>query len=125
VMALAAVVSGCISEAAGSQVWGVNESDRDVIVTSALHGESFVLPAHVFGKLFDAYRAPDHDLLVFDTDCRLLATLPLRVPLETVHISPTGEPGLTGHDPGIVPPTVRRAPTGQGDGDAFEARSCP
>ena len=36
-VALAAIVAGCFGEAPGSQVWGLNESDRDVIVASPLH----------------------------------------------------------------------------------------
>jgi hypothetical protein len=124
-IAFAAVTAGCvIGESPGSQVWAVNESDQDVVVTSQLHGGSYVLPSHTFGKMFDSYADPDDDILVFDDECHPLATLPLKVALETVHISVSGVPDLTGDDPGVVPAGVGRAPRSPSGGDLFEARSC-
>ena len=124
-IALAAVMAGCvIGESPGSQVWAVNEWDQDVVVSSQLHGGSYVLPAHTYGKMFDSYGHPDNDILVFDDECHPLATLPLKVALETVHISVSGVPDLTRDSFGVAPASVARAPRSPSGGDLFEPRSC-
>ncbi len=121
VLALGAV--GCIAEPAGSVVWGVNESDHDVVVTSALHTGSYVLPAHTWGKMFDSYASPSGDVSVFDGTCRLLAKVPLTEASETVHVPHDGDPTLTGRSPGVVPSGVYRA-QGPGSGASFAPATC-
>jgi hypothetical protein len=95
-LGLCAAAAGCIQEAPGTVVAGVNESDRDVIVASSLHGRSLVLPARTRGKLFDSYSTPSGELTVFDEQCRALGTLPLTRTLDTLRIGPAGEIELTG-----------------------------
>jgi hypothetical protein len=126
VLVVAAIfgATGCIAEPAGTQVWGVNESDHDVIVTWVLHGGTYVLPAHSWGKMFDTYALPSGEVRVYDTTCGHLATLPLTGPRHTVHIPPTGVLVMTGDSPGQVPLSVNRAPTGPGGNDSFAPTTC-
>jgi len=103
------LLSGCISEAAGTQVFGLNESDHDVIVFSSHHRlPSQVLPAHTWAKLFDDYANPSGEVTVFDRDCRLLATLPITRALETLRVGGQGEIELISLDPGPLPSGVRQ-----------------
>ena len=120
-VALVAIVAGCMSEAAGSQVWGLNESDRDVVVASSVHGGSLIVPARSWSKIFDAYRDPGGDILVYDEDCRRVATLPLTTPLATVRIDPAGEAELVGEIVSI-PTGVVRDPVAAGQ--TFEPKDC-
>ena len=46
-VALSLALSGCIGEAPGTVVFGLNESDHDVIIASSHHASPpLVLPAH-------------------------------------------------------------------------------
>ena len=118
---LAAIVAGCFGEAPGSQVWGLNESDRDVVVASPLHGGSSVLPARTWSMMFNSYSDPDRQILVYDEDCRLLATLPLTTSSATVRIDPAREPELV-EGTLDIPVGVTRDPLDPGE--TFEPRSC-
>jgi hypothetical protein len=119
-------MAGCISEAPGTVVWGINESDQDVIVASSHHGKSLMLPAHAWGKLFDNYSPPSGDLTIFDERCRALATLPLTRSSDTIHIGPADEIEMTGTGEIHAPSSVKRAPDSPtGDGDFFAEASCP
>ena len=126
-LGLSAAIAGCIiGEAPGTVVWGINESNQDVIVASSHHGKSLMLPAHTWGKLFDNYSPPSGDLSVFDAGCRALATLPLTRSSDTIHIGPADEIEMTGSGDIHAPSSVKRArdnPTG--DGDFFAEASCP
>ena len=115
--------TGCISEAPGSQVWGVNESDHDVIVTSLHHGGTYVLPARTWGRMFDSYEPPSREIRVYDTTCRLLTTAPLTGALQTVHVPPTGGPVMTGEYPDEVPMSVDTM-LGPGSDASFAPATC-
>ena len=119
---LAAIVAGCFGEAPGSQVWGLNESDRDVVVASPLHSGSSILPARTWSMMFNSYSDPDREILVYDADCKLLATLPLRTSSATVRIDPAGEPELV-EGTMDIPAGVTRDPLDTGQ--TFEPKSCP
>ena len=117
VVASATLLSACIGEAAGTQVFGLNESDRDVIVASSHHRQpSVVLPAHTWAKLFDDYAPPSGEVTVFDRQCRLLVKLPLTRALETLRVGTQGEIELIGRSAGPLPSGVRQgdATTGAG-----------
>jgi hypothetical protein len=110
VLAVCSTLLGCISEAPGTQVFGLNESDRDVIVASSHHGgPPLVLTAHTWGKLFDDYGDPSGDVTVFDLQCGVLAKLPLTRALDTLRIGPQGEIAFIGRGDNILPSGVRRA----------------
>ena len=109
VVLAAALLSACIGEAAGTQVFGLNESDRDVIVASSHHQQpSFVLTAHTWAKLFDDYAKPSGEVTVFDPQCHLLARLPLTRALETLRIGTQGEIELIRRDAGPLPSGVHQ-----------------
>lgn len=98
---------GCIAEAPGTLVIGLNESDRDVIVASSHHSSApLVLTAHTWGKLFDDYGPPSGEVTVFDLDCSVLATLTLTRAVDTLRIGPQGEIALTGGLDDVMPSGV-------------------
>jgi hypothetical protein len=120
VLALCSVLSGCISEPAGTRVFGLNESDRDVIVASSHHGgPALVLTAHTWGQLFDDYGHPSGEVTVFDPDCAVLARLPLTRALDTLRIGPQGEIAFIGRGDNILPSGVNRAPDNPTAGGAL------
>ncbi len=124
---LSLVLSGCMAEAPGTVVFGLNESDRDVVVASSHHGSPpLVLPAHTWGKLFDDYEEPDGELTVYDHSCDVLATLPLTREADTLRIGPQNEIELMGRWQDQLPTGVQRAsddPTG--GGTLWAERDCP
>ncbi len=127
VVALSLALSGCIGEAPGTVVFGLNESDHDVIVASSHHGSPpLVLPAHTWGKLFDDYEEPDGEVTVFDLSCEVLARLPLTRPLDTLRIGPQNEIELIGRGQDVLPTGVDRAPDDPiGGGTEWVKRDCP
>jgi hypothetical protein len=124
---LSVVLSGCWGEAPGTQVFGLNESDRDVIVASSHHHVGpWVLTAHTWGRMFDDYADPTGEITVFDPQCRVLATLPLTRAYDTLRIGPQGEIGFIGRGVDLLPSGVQRAPNNpQGDGTFWAKADCP
>ena len=127
VLALSSMLSGCMSEASGTQVFGLNESGRDVIVASSHHGGApLVLTAHTWGKLFDDYADPSGEVTVFDLDCGVLARLPLTRDFDTLRIGPQGEIVFIGRADDILPSGVHRAPDDPRTGGAlWTEAACP
>jgi hypothetical protein len=124
---LSLVLSGCIAEAPGTVVFGLNESDRDVIVASSHHrSPPLVLPAHTWGKLFDDYEEPEGEITVYDLSCGVLATLPLTREADTLRIGPQDEVEFTGRGLDPLPSGVHRAPDDpSGGGTLWIERECP
>ena len=122
------LVSACIAEPAGTVVWGVNQSDSDVIVASSHHSNALgplVLPAHTWGKLYDDHGKPTGALTLFDSKCGLLATLLLTRAMATVWIKPDGTVHFAVGDPGVVPTGVGRAPDDlEGGRRGWEVADC-
>ena len=126
-IAIALAVSGCIVEAPGTMLFGLNESDRDVIVASSHHGSPpLVLPAHTWGKLFDDYDEPDGEITVYDVTCDVLAKLSLTRSPDTVRIGPHSEIELVGGGVDQLPQSVQRASDRpSGDGARWAEGNCP
>jgi len=126
VVLVALTLSGCIGEAPGTVVFGLNESDGDVVVASSHHGSALVLPAHTWGKLFDDYAEPDGEVTVYDSSCGVLAKLPLTRALDWLRIGQENEVELLGRGPDPLPPGVHRAPDDPlGGGSGWVERECP
>ena len=72
VLATSILLVGCNAEPAGTRIFGLNESDRDVIVASSQHhGAPRVLTAHTWGLLFDEpFELPSGEITVDDGECR-------------------------------------------------------
>ena len=126
-IALSFAVSGCIAEAPGTVVFGLNESDHDVIIASSHHGSPpLVLPAHTWGKLFDDYDEPDGEITVYDVACDVLARLPLTRALDTLWLGPQDEIELIGREVDQLPSGVHRAPDDpSGGGTLWIEGNCP
>jgi hypothetical protein len=126
-VASSGLLSSCISESAGTVVYGLNESDRDVIVASSHHRVApRILTAHTWGRLFDDYGHPSGEITVFDLDCHPLATLPLTRAIDTLLIGRHEEVGFTGGLIGPVPSGVNGAPpNANGDGTFWAEATCP
>ena len=125
-VALSLPFSGCIGEAPGTVVFGLNESDHDVIIASSHHGSTLVLPDHTWGKMFDNYEEPNGEITVYDLTCGVLAQLPLTRSLDTLRIGQKIEIELLGHMVNQLPLGVQRAPDNpNGDGTLWAERECP
>ncbi len=72
VLATSILLVGCNAEPAGTRIFGLNESDRDVIVASSQHhGAPRVLTAHTWGLLFDEpFELPSGEITVYDGECQ-------------------------------------------------------
>ena len=125
-IALSFAVSGCIAEAPGTVVIGLNESDHDVIIASSHHGSPpVVLSAHTWGKLFDDYDEPDGEITVYDLTCDVLARLPLTRALDTLWLGPQNEM-LIDRGLGPLPSGVHRASADpSGGGTLWVEGNCP
>lgn len=125
--ALSLALSGCIGEAPGTVVFGLNESDHDVIIASSHHQSTpLVLPAHTWGKLFDDYAEPSGEITVYDLTCGVLAQLPLTHPHDTLRIGQQNEIELVGGGVNPLPSGVHRAPNDpNGNGAVWAERDCP
>lgn len=125
-VALSLPLSGCIGEAPGTVVFGLNESDHDVIIGSSHHRSTLVLPARTWGKLFDDYAEPSGEITVYDHTCGVLARLPLTRPHDTLRIGHQNEIELVGGGVNPLPSGVQRAPDDPtGDGALWTERDCP
>ena len=126
-VALSLALSGCIGEAPGTIVFGLNESDDDVIVASSHHRSTpLVLPAHTWGKLFDDYEEPSGEITVYDLTCGVLVTLPLTRPFDTLRIGQQNEIALVGGGVSQLPSGVQQAPDNpNGGGALWVERDCP
>ena len=100
-VATSVTIAGCIAESPGTVVFGINESDQDVVVASSHHRAGpFVLPAHTWGRLFDDYGDPSGEVTIFDVDCVVMAKQPLTRAIETLRITASGEIEFHGPHPG-------------------------
>ncbi len=126
VVVLSLALSGCIAEAPGTVVFGLNESDHDVIIASSHHASTpLILPAHTWGKLFDDYEEPNGEITVYDLTCGVLATFPLTRQLDTLRIGKQDEIELVGGRVSQLPSGVQRAPDNpNGDGTLWVERDC-
>ncbi len=127
ILVLSGLLSACISEPAGTVVYGLNESDRDFIVASSHHNVApRVLTAHTWGRLFDDYGLPSGEITVYDTACHPLATLPLTRAIDTLRIGSEEEIAFIGRGADLLPSGVHRAPDNpNGGGTTWAEATCP
>jgi hypothetical protein len=95
------------SQGEGHGVYGLNESDHAVVLRiQTSGGGSFLLPARSYGTVSVGFDPRKGDILVFDVDCRLIATLAWTKADVTVRIAPEGTVGFT--DQRTLPPGIQR-----------------
>jgi hypothetical protein len=119
---------GCNAEPAGTRIFGLNESDRDVIVASSQHhGSPRVLTPHTWGLLFDEpFELPSGEITVYDGECRQKASLPRTRAINTLHIGSNGDIEFLGQWEGPLPSGIHQAPANpSGDGTLWREATCP
>jgi hypothetical protein len=122
--ALAALIAvGCSdSQGEGHGVLGLNESDHDVVVRiQTSGGGSFLLRAGTWGTVSYGFDPRKGDILVFDVDCRPIATLAWTRADVTVRIAPDGNASVT--EQGPMPSGIRRVDHVDG-GPSSSIRPC-
>jgi hypothetical protein len=99
---------GCSdSQGEGHGVYGLNESDHAVVLrVQTSGGGAFLLPARSYGTVSVGFDPRKGDIVVFDVDCRPIATLAWTKADVTVRIAPDGTVGFT--DQRTLPPGIRR-----------------
>ncbi|HEY7133270.1 MAG TPA: hypothetical protein VH440_13525 [Candidatus Limnocylindrales bacterium] len=121
---LAALAVGCSDTGSeGHGVYGLNESDHDVIVqvpTTAGVG-SYLLRARSSGTVSYSFNEQTGDIVVFGVDCRPIATLAWTRADVTVRIAADGTPTLT--DVRALPSAIARMDHVD-SGPSFSGRPC-
>ena len=107
------LLAGCTDQVEGYGVLGLNESSHDVVVVlQTSSGGSYLLKAGTWGTLSYSFETRKGNILVFDLDCRPIASLPWTKPDVTVRIAPDGT--ATVIDQGVMPSGIHRVATIEG-----------